>query len=116
MPYARTSGVPSPCVSYQIFVRSLVLAYGMNASWSASQLALRDLARCVAWQPVEDRDRTRILVCRQPFPAPGDQLLGAGRGARTQRDERRDVLTELGVGDADDRGFGHRRMRREHAL
>ena len=46
----------------------------------------------------------------------GDQLVGCGRQARPQRHEGGHVFTQLGVGHADDGGFGDRGVREEHRL
>ena len=82
-----------------------------------AQGPLVDLAHRGAADGLDDVDRARALVTRQPLPAPRDQFVGGGRLGRIGgHDERLDLLAHLLVRHSDDRHVGDLGMLDEHLL
>src|SRR3954470_4712336 len=81
-----------------------------------AQLAPQDLAGRGLRHLVDDLDLARVLVRGHPLLAERDELLGAGRRALLQADERLHGLAAVLVRHADDRRLPDRRVAVEDVL
>lgn len=82
-----------------------------QAGFSSAQTALQHLTGAGHRQTLDELDDARILVRRQPFPAPGDQRFFLDRLLRLfQHHHRFDLFAQRRMFDADHRHQRHRRV------